>query len=198
MKKAISIVTALLMLMLACACSSTPTPEEVVTNAIEAVKNVDSAKTSEYWGGEADEEPMTDEDMEMMKLFFQNMTYVINGSEISDDKATVDVTISNIDMQQVMSDTITDMMTELISLMMTDEGADMTEEEQTKLFTDTFVENIGSGEYEMISQDVTINLTLVDGNWIIDETGNDAAFDAMTGGFMTAINSMSEALAGLE
>ena len=69
-------------------------------------------------------------------------------------------------------------------------GQEMSEDEQTEMMNNLFIEKINSGDYGAVEKEVDVSLSLVDGEWVINPNQTEA-IDAMTGGMLTMANGLS-------
>ena len=166
--------------------------ESVVKNAIEAVRGYDSGKVHEYWGGDAlDAESGLEAAPDAIGEIFKGISYEIIGSQEGEDRATVDVRVSNVDMSHIMSSVIAEMLPKLFADAFMPESEKLTEEDTDQMFADALVEALRKADNPRVTNTVTVSLSLVDDKWVIDDD-NDAAIDAMLGG----ISSFADAMDG--
>lgn len=192
MKRMLSLVLSAVLMISLAGCGGRESAEDVVKNAIEALKSYDTEKISAYWGGDsAIAEGDGQESEEMLQAIFEGITYEIVSSKEEETTASVEVKISNLDMSSVMGDTISELFVKLLGDSFSG-GEQMSEEEQEQLFNDTFLEKLKSGEYETVEKTVTVSLTLTDKKWTIDQDNNEA-YDALTGGMLTYAETMGNA-----
>lgn len=197
MKKKVSalvLVVCVLFSLSACGGPSRESAETVVKNALDAVKSCDFSKMAEYWGdGTISADDFTDDlvDEEIVKAIFSGLAYEVLGSEEKESTATVEVKISNVDMAQVMTDTITELFSALSDENFLKEMEQMTEEDAAQYFTDQFMEALQRSDNARVESTVTIPLSLVDGKWVIDDA-SDAVVDAMLGGISALEDAMSD------
>lgn len=189
MKKVICTMLALMLLLSAAACGKkTASPQQVVSDAMEALKSGDMAAASARWGGEIDGiENTAESDAELFKMFFKNLKYEILAEAETGTSAVVQVSISNADMSAVMGEIIGELMEKALSDAMS--GQEISEEETEKMFADTLKEKLSSGSFETKEATADIGLTLTDGQWQITDV-SDEALDALTGGLLSMANSL--------
>ncbi|MDO4816518.1 MAG: hypothetical protein Q4A83_07975 [Bacillota bacterium] len=188
------------------------TPEEVVAAGLDCIISFDEDSVAEYFifedddtdlgnilnsGNDAEEaedsesaedieiEEDTTElaDAEMVKLIFSHMTYKIIGSEINGDTATVTVDITNKDAAAAFGSAF------LALLSIAFSGA--SDEEIDAAFNSAFTESFESSENDSVTNNVVINLKMIDGKWMAD-TNNDAFLNAISGGLLSAIEELSD------
>lgn len=193
MKKMLSLLLALTMMLSLAACGgSMPNPENTVKEAMSAVNPFDAEKVNLYWGDGALNAEETDAaTAQYVSMLFENMTYEITGSEVTDNTATVDVSITNTDMGTAMNDVMTTYFTEMLSAAFS--GTEMSEDEMTNRLMELIGETIVSDEYETVTTDVELGLTYENKTWTIT-SGQDEAIDAMMGNITTYFENMETEL----
>lgn len=191
MKKVLSTVIAFAMLFALVGCgggqtAAEPMPEDTVKAGIETLKSVDTESAAAVWGDSLSAESMGQGE-EGLKALYSGIEYEIIGAEINEDTAIVTTKISNVDAATALTDALGEVFVKIFEVVGTDE--EITDEDSRKMFTELFVANLTSGEYDRTESTVDITLTKVDGEWVIDDN-NDAAIDALTGGILTAAESL--------
>lgn len=197
MKKIISITLALVMLAaLLTGCGpKRESAESVVIKAITAVQNYDQEQAAIYWESEEDDsDELSELDDECLKALFKNLTYEIVSSEEKETTATVTVKFTNIDSSAVFLDAFTAALQEAFAHLF-DEEYD--EDAQDTFFSEEVLKNLTSGNYDMVTNEATIKLNLVDDQWVISED-NDEAFNAMCGDLSRFAEEMEKSFGGFE
>lgn len=193
MKKFIATCLAIVLVFCVSGCGSPssvrPSAQTVVENAIDAVKSSDMENISKYWGSTFTNGTLSETDSEIMESIFKGISYKIISAEEGDTTATVKVKISNIDTASALSDTMSEAFSKLFSSAFS--GTEMSEEEQNEMMNSMFIEKLQSGNYPTVEKDVSITLTLVNDEWVIDKNMTDA-YDALTGGLFTFADDLSD------
>ena len=133
------------------------TAEEAVTAALTAMKNLDQETFSKYVDFEV---PDSQEGAEEVKAMLENLSFQITSSEETEDSATVQADITNIDMSAVMQTYIG----KAFALAFSGDGTELTEEDASKMLMESIAEN----KENLVTTPVTIQLKKVEGNWKID------------------------------
>lgn len=193
MKKVLSFIMAFAMLFSLAACGAKrESAESVVEKAIQAVQNYDTEQMEQYWGKatvSTDDTDMSTLDEECLKEMFKNLTYEIISSEEKESTAIVNVKFTNIDVCSAFADTIA------AAFVKAFQGAFGGEEyDEDTFMAEELLKNLTSGNYDNVTLDATINLTLENDQWVIDNSNSDEVFNAM----LADINSVSNKLYGEE
>lgn len=91
-------------LLSACGAQS-ETPETAVTNALNAVKALDTATMQKYFDPDdqifniSEDDAMTESDQAIMQGIVKNLSFEVTDSSVDGDKATVSIAITNTDMR---------------------------------------------------------------------------------------------------
>ena len=126
----------------------------------------------------------------VITAIFANFDYTIGTPELSDEiYANVPVTVTNVDMQQVVNDWANDVRA------YSDREPNATNDReafQAKIM-EMFAESIekAASEGSTVSNEIVFPMYLEDGEWYISKSFDDDIFDKMTGGIMTAINGVT-------
>ena len=199
MKKIIAVFLSVFMLVGIAGCSSKEkSPEEVITITLDALKEGDYLKASEYVDYEelmdrTDEIDMKEleglnyEDMKpelekLAALMFRNLDYKILSSEEEKASAMVKAEITNIDMSEVLGEVFLQMFDLAFS------GTD--EEEMNKKVLETLTESMSQEVRTLVTNEVDIELIKEKNKWQINVT--DALLDGIFGGIITTIEEMQE------
>ncbi len=182
MKKLLSLATAMLCLTLvATGCGKTASPEEVVTNGLTAVKNIDTENMSTYFDSEdlfgADFE-LNRED-ESTKLLVDKLAFKVVSSKIDGDTATVTTEITNIDMSYVMGEFLSQAITAVFENAGSEE--EISEEDFDAKTEQILLDIMGDVDVQTTTLTADISLVKVDGKWKIsvDETFQNALFGGL-------------------
>lgn len=170
--------------------------ETVVGKALDAAKEYDTEEISKYWGdGDLGSDSDGELGEETVKAILGGITYEIVDSKETEDTATVEVKISNVDMSNILTEVVADVFPTLLAEAFKPQAEQMTEEESNKLFSDKLTELLQRTDNQQATNTVTVELTLEDDAWVISgET--DAAVDAMLGGVHSFAEAMTEAFSG--
>ena len=142
--------------------------------------------------GEADDVLGSEEELEqVLKLMFGHFDYTIGDAEqVDDSNVNVNVTVSNADMSKAVDAWIADLMDYAMSNpnIATDRTA---LQAKTIEMLQEAVDKTAEAEDGIISSDVVFPMVLKDGKWDISETIDKSVFDAVLGGFLTAIEELT-------
>jgi predicted small lipoprotein YifL len=176
MKRWLSIFLVLVLLLALTGCSG-KSPEQAVSNAIDAMKDLD------------DSDELTEQEEEMGKLIFQNLDYEIKSSSEEGDMAVVNADITNIDMGIVFSEMIMEMFTRAFSEALSSEP--MTEEETDEMVQELVTELMEKHKDKTVTNSVAIKLNRIDNQWRIEL--DDKFQNALMGNLFSVVESMNEA-----
>lgn len=199
MKKFWSVILAAAMCLSLVSCGkSRESAETVVDKAIKAFQSADQAAIQSYWGdtsfevGEDSEDALV-QSQQVLAAICKHLTYEITGSEEDEaaGTATVTVNFTNIDMSQVMAQSIREMLSAAFEYAFLPEDQQPSEEELSQLYMDKLIKAIDENQDNTVTTSVDIPLSLVDDNWKIDV--NTAIVDAMLGGLSSYADSISNA-----
>lgn len=185
MKRFIALVIAAIMLFSLAACgTSRESAQSVAENAIKAVQQLDTEQMQKYWGtdkldtGNGDGFDASEGSQAMVK----NLTYEIVSAEETDSTATVKVKFTNVDVGAALSDAVVAVLQKAFA------GEETTEED-----TDAeFIKALNSGNYDKVTKETTITLTLKDDAWVIDTANRGEVFNAMLADVNTVLDSLSK------
>ena len=188
MKRSIAFLLSIVMLLSIAACGSMrESAQSVVEKAIQAVQKLDTEQMQKYWGtssvGTGSDET-SDLDVECVNAMLKNLTYEIVSSDEKDDTASVKVNFTNIDIAKALTDTIAALLPQVIASSLTGEEVD------DSLFNSELLKTLNSGNYDKVTKEATIKLTLKDNAWVIDTTNSTEVFNAM----LADINSVGSGL----
>lgn len=187
----------LIFLSLLSACSlGTEKPDKVVSNSLNALKKLDEKEMKKYFTYEElmdfkdiEEEETEDAftDKEIQKLFFNNFKFKIKSTSIKDDTATVKTDITNLDMKNIMQLYFAEALQLAFGNFFTGDKA-ISEEELEKQMAEILIKNMTKEDNKMVTTTVDIKLTKKDNKWKIQL--DNTLQDAITGGMLTAVNSL--------
>jgi predicted small lipoprotein YifL len=202
-KKSCLIIALMLILSLSLSACGTrgELPEQAVTNALNAVKNVDKETMQKYFGAENsfwDSDSGADgliKDEENLKLLFNKLTYKVISATSENDTATVKTEITNMDLAAVMAEFFQQSMSLAFSNAFGGENA-KSEEEITKEAERILIDLMKKEDNETVTATVDIKLTKNEDGWLID--AGDEFTDAVTGGLVSAIENMASGFGGAD
>lgn len=150
-------------------------PEALVESVLNELKigNYEQAGVGDFLEGE-------NFDQETEKLLFDNLQWKISNVKIEDNKATVDVEITNKDFKTI----INNYMQRVIKIAFA--GEELTDEQITQYL----VEELGNDQIQNVTVNKTIILENKDGKWEISEE-NDFV-NILLPGFNEALNSLND------
>jgi len=197
-KTCIFIASVLLLSFIFTACgNSNETPEQAVTNALNAVKNLDKDTAQKYFAYDelfisdsADDELIDDE--EDARLLLSKLDFKVLSSSKEGDTATVKTEITNINMATVLSEYIQQLLVLAFSNTFAESDA-KSEEEMEAQAKQLFTDLLKSDDIDTKTSTIDIKLSRHENSWKID--GDDEFKDAVLGGL---INAAEELAAGFE
>lgn len=189
MKRILStIMVAMLAITSLVGCGSSDSPTGIVKAYFEEVKlgeNGDTKKlilsTLEKEVNPNGQDEILEEDSfsaeaeKAMNDILSKIEYKIGEEKIDGDKATVSVSLNNVNFSNLFMQFLNKYMTEVLNIAF--EGKEMSEEELTKLSNDLLIELMNDSEQETRTGE--ISLVKVDGKWQIDN--NEALTELMLG-----------------
>lgn len=209
-RKHIAVLLAVLtaaLFMAGCGARSTPTKStDVFLKALKAQDN--DAIAEVYSGGkldlidslaEAQNDPENADSgfykilQEQLIPKIMDFDYELSNEQILDDKATVDVNIKTYRIGEAFTSFFTDYISQAFVLAFSDPSEEALDELAAQLLTEK-LEGLTDKSYEITT---TINLTNVEGKWMVDEFDVfDEVMDAITGGLYSSFNGMDDILSG--
>lgn len=185
--KVVSIVTALVVLVIAVLLTimivTTSDPKQSIDGLLNNLKTGDFEKAQEFLSGDAlmSEE---DYDLEVQKLFFENLAWKINNIEKQEDTAVVTIEITNKDFNLVVSNYAKKALEAITSLIGTN---------STNLSNDQiqqyFVDELKNEEIGTITEEGTIQLVKEDKKWKV--VSNEELIKTLLPGLQEALESVS-------
>lgn len=210
MKRMISILLAAVMALSFTACGTKrESAQQVVGKAITAVQEMDWETAQSYWDADAFDaatdiasddsaDSATDEQLEkVLEPMMQNLSYTITGSEEDEQAgtATVSVDITNINMALVMAELVKNAVSDALTYAFMPADQQPTDKELDEKYMADLTALVTADDVETVTTSVDIPLTLVDDQWQI--SSSEEAADAMMGGLISYVDSMSEQLSDL-
>ena len=161
------------MLFAITACNSN-TPEKSLEKMLNALKKGDLETLVALQGNEGAANELSDEEKDLYKAMYGNLKFKIGKAEIEDEKATVEIEVTMIDMSKIMTKT----MTEAMKGNVTDVNAYMEDLIKDK-------------NAETTTLRAKVPMELKDGKWVIDQDGDTTDFlNAITGGMMSSLGGL--------
>ena len=202
MKKLLSMLLISILVFSLSACGA-PSPTEVTTAFLDAVKAQNTEAMAEIYkdgswslSEEAGEEADL-EDLGEMEQYFQDTVlpkllefdYEILEEKIDGEKATVDVKITTYNLGNAFTVFIGEYLTQAFALAF----SDASEESIEQMGTSIFKEKVDAME-KTYTKTISIPLSNVDGQWVIDELDDESPFtNALTGGLVEAAKALDDA-----
>ena len=174
-----------------CGGSSEPTPTETANTFLTAVKAGDTETIKTVYAGEDldilspiegedsdgdkdDSEDVTDDEYfeELLLTKLLDFDYELSNEQITEDKATVDVTITTYDLGKVFTAFMEEYFAK--ALEMSFDGA--SDEEIEKVANSTFESKLNEEETKTYTETVPLTLSKQDGIWKVDPIDDDGDF----------------------
>ncbi len=190
MKKIVKILAAACaaVLVLAGCGGSNGTPVEATEGALQAIQAADADAFYRYASEDstlfADSETWGEGEWQLMKLMYQNLTYVIKGSSIDGDTATVTADITNTDFSQILMTA----MNEIVSATMSGELTEADEAKIADFMITSMQEAANSGDVETATETVDITLEKDGDDWKVQT--DDTLLNALGGGNLDSVTEM--------
>jgi len=190
----ILMVSCIFLSLTGCGGDKKETPEEAVTNALNAVKNLDKENISKYFGTDnvfnEDEKEQQDEEFteEYTKLFVEKLTFKILSSDIDGENATVKTEITNIDAMKALQKYLEEAFTEALSSAF--QQNELTDEELEKKSEEKYIEILKRDDIGMATTTVDIKLTENGDSWKLNL--DEELQNAILGGLIKAEQSVQE------
>ena len=195
MKKGIVILLVLALTFAFSSCSpAREKAQDAVVNAIEAVKEQNTAEIEKYFGSNISSDTVNEAGSfgtdGVVALLVKNISYEILDAKEDGDSATVSVSVTNTDMSAAMSEYISKMFSVALQYAFLPEEEQPSDEEMQKIYEDAFSEVL-SGDISTVTKTVDVPLTYSDGSWKIGES--DELADALFGGLLTYAKNLESA-----
>ena len=182
----------ILSLALASCAPARVSARQAMTDAMEAVKAADIVKVREFMGtdsilGAAEKSERSEESEEsqpenesgltkdQIAAFFKSISYKILSASEDKETATVEIEITNKDMQSVFDNYLA----AAIDMFLSEDNEELTEEEQAAKIASILITLIEEEE-DYVTSTVTVEMSYKDGKWIIDP--NPEFSNALMGG----------------
>ena len=192
-KRIMALAMAVIMVLAFTGCTPEKKAEKVISTFLNELKalNIEEALTFVESPEEADGS-LFDEDMKMYaEPLFGKMNYVITGSEkVDKDNVNVNLSITNVDMNPVLSEFFASAMEYAFSTMSADPAP--TEEELQAKLSEILLNSLNKEGRETVTNDVTVAVKNVDGDWKVTLDGTFV--NAILGGFEEAAKNLQNSL----
>lgn len=166
--------------MAACADSNFPKAEESVNGFFKALSEADLETARTYCISDSDNFKFTDpQEEKMIKLIVQKAKHEIVSSTEDGNTATVKVKVTNLDMEKIFEDVMTNLMGEVFDATL--EGKEYSDEETTELTLKYLEESMSKPDAPVVTNelDVTLNKDTGKKIWVIRD--DDAFVSGITG-----------------
>lgn len=187
-------------LLSACGAQS-ETPETAVTNALNAVKALDTATMQKYFDPDdqimtaSKDEDMSDSDKIFLEAIVKNLNFEILSSSTDGDKATVSVAITNTDLRDIFAQFMQLSIQDALQYAFLPEDQQPSDEEMDAMYMQHFQDLMAKEDNPTITTNIDIHLTKAENSWIINS--DTLLLDAIFGGFLSAMQNMASSLGGL-
>lgn len=129
---------------------------------------------------------------DFINAIFSKLNYKINSSELIDNSTVkMNVEITNVNMKTVLSNAISDLFTLAFSNIFASEEEQMSDEDMQNKMIELIAEGINAEDAETVTNTVDVNAVKTDSGWKID--ADNTVIDAVTGGLLSAVESMGSA-----
>lgn len=187
-------------LLSACGAQS-ETPETAVTNALNAVKALDTATMQKYFDPDdqifniSEDDAMTESDQAIMQGIVKNLSFEVTDSSVDGDKATVSIAITNTDMREIVAQFLQLSIQDAFQYAFLPEDQQPSDEEMDAMYMQHFQDLMAKEDNPTITTNIDIHLTKAENSWIIN--GDTLLLDAIFGGFLSAMQNIASSLGGL-
>jgi len=170
MKKTLSILVAAVLMFTLASCSflkAENTPEDVVKGYLDALKVVDMEKMdASYYAVESSDEQVTDEDIEIFKALYQDLTYEIISTEEDGTEATVKVKCNKVDYLKA-ADAMTALAVENI------ENGTADGSEGDDYYMDLLLQCLAAEDAARVEEEVEIDCIRIGNKWYLNAENDD-------------------------
>lgn len=196
MKKYLPVLLLIILCLALASCApARVSARQAMTDVMEAVKATDIVRVRELMGtdtilgapaesersegSEASEETQPADESGITKdqvaAIFKNISYKILSASEDKETATIEIEITNKDMQSVFDN----YMAAAVDMFLSEDNEELTEEEQAAKFGEILIKLIEEEE-DYVTSTVTVEMSYKDGKWTIDP--NPEFFNALMGG----------------
>ena len=178
-------------LLASCFRSGSRSIRKVIARELDPLKKMDTNTVSKYVPGDIlfpegrGVEASSDEIGSVFTMFFKDFDYKVRSVKVSGDKANALVTVKTPDSRSLAADYTSALLETLIMDQADDpsvSSADISLEERFLILNRLLSQNT----YETVSNDCTISLNRVDGQWVIDQ--NSALKNSLVGGLISYLS----------
>ena len=168
------------------ACGGDPTKEAqaVVEKEFEVLKNPDDKAYEEYLGldelsalGIEDEASQENVKKIIDKILTSIEYSIVSSEKIDNENVTVKVDVTSLDMEMAMQN----FMAEFIAFSMTEEAANLSEEELNNKMLESLLEVLSNPDLETVKNTIDIKVTKVDNEWVIEQ--NEELINSLASAF---------------
>lgn len=196
MKRILSMFLLCVLVFTVSGCGAVAKPEDTVSNFLNAAKEFDLEKMSTYVVSEnagkiseLDSEDETEQYfLDYLKECASKMSYEIKSSIVTDDSAVVTVNFKYIDSSLLLASVIQEVFSQAIASAFS--GAELTDEQQSAMFTDAIQKYRDSAVDSYIESKVDVNCTKTDDGWLIDSVNDDLG-NVLMSNFINASDGLS-------
>ncbi|MEM5777677.1 MAG: DUF5105 domain-containing protein [Candidatus Aenigmatarchaeota archaeon] len=187
-KNSLMILYVLLILLLLTACNSGPSPKDVVNEYLNALKEGNFQKASQYVeevGKDfiSDKINKNQDDEKFGKLILSKISYEIGNVKINKNEAWVETKITSIDMPTLVAKT----MSQLLPLAFASAFGGNEDQQQMDNLANQYIENnINSPDAPKTTTQVNIHLIKTKDGWKIAKDNSDNLANAVTGNLLKA------------
>ena len=206
LKLTVGVLMSLMIVFAFAGCGGSATsPEDEATASLDkilsALKSADMTAIEELAGnedvfGKAEKTLGSEEDVQtILTAMFGHFDYKLGKPEVVDDThINIPATVSNADMQKATDTWVADLMAFALSNPEIASDKEALHAKTVELLP-TSVEKTASAEDGIVTNDVVFPMVKTDeGVWDISEDIDESVLDAVMGGFMTAINGLTQSL----
>ncbi len=168
------------------ACGGDPTKEAqaVVEKEFEVLKNPDDKAYEEYLGldelsalGVTDEASQENVKKIIDKILTSIEYSIVSSEKVDNENVTVKVDVTSLDMEMAMQN----FTTEFIAFSMTEEAANLSDEELNNKMLEILLEVLSNPDLETVKNTIDINVTKVDNEWVIEQ--NEELINSLASAF---------------
>lgn len=208
-KNVVAVLSAFACLFALAACATVPTPSNAVSQTLDAIKAQDLQKLEKVYAGDTssmdmsgftmnisgmDVNSITEGNEDLTKNLINALTsfeYTLGKEEITDNTASVEVSVKTYDVGTVFKNSMTNYLTDYFKVLLT--GTTPSQEETTQMFLEKFSEEMSAQTEKTYTGTTTISLTKDGNEWKVDELSQETV-DILTGGSLTSLEDFAESL----
>ena len=176
MKRIAAVLLAIVMCFALIGCSNSSKPQKTLDAFMNALKALDAEEMAKYTPLDAGSFSNLKDETFDLTLLTRKMQYKVNSCKVEGEKAEAELTVSNVDMMEVMKKFAADLLSFYIS------GNKIAEGEEYETYNNMMAEIIDS-DIQRYSKDIKLELSLKDGVWQIDNS--QELLDPALGGLLS-------------